>query len=67
MGPKELYISLLYYQFVANLDGKGFSVLTMPGHICRKVKDWVPFQVQVNEMNKKLSFKLGVKVAVPLF
>ena len=31
-----------------------------------KQRIWVPFRLQVNEMNEKMSFKMGVKFAVPL-
>ena len=40
----------------------------MPLCVCRKVKDMGPFfQLQVNEMNEKMSFKMGVKFAVPFY
>ena len=28
---------------------------------------WVPFQLQVNEIDEKMSFKMGVKFAVPVY
>ena len=37
-------------------------------YVCvEKGRIWVPFQLQVNEMNEKMSFKMGVKFAVPFF
>ena len=32
-----------------------------------KLRIWVPFLLQMNEMNEKMSFKMGVKFAVPFF
>ena len=28
---------------------------------------WVPFWLQVNEMNEKMSFKMGGKFAIPFY
>ena len=41
-----------------------YLVSTMPGRVCREVKDMGPFSS--NEMNERMSFKMGVKFAVPL-
>ena len=40
----------------------------MPGCVCRKVKEMGPFfWLQVNEMNDKMSFKMGMKFAASVY
>ena len=43
----------------------GNLVSTMPVCVCPKVKDMGPFLV--NEMNEKMSFKMGETFAVPVY
>ena len=38
-----------------------------PDVCVKKCRIWVPFQLQENEMNEKMSFKMGVKFAAPLY
>ena len=35
--------------------------------MCPKLKDMGLIRLQVNEMNEKMSFKMGVKFAVPVY
>ena len=39
-------------------------VPTLPGYVCPKVKDRVPFQSQVGEMNENISLKVSAKLDV---
>ena len=41
----------------------GWADLTsiMPGYLCLKLKERGPFWLQVNEINEKMSFRIGVK------
>ena len=39
---------------------------TMPGYVCPKVKDMVPFQLQESEIRENILIKMGVKFAASL-
>ena len=39
----------------------------MPVCLCPKGRKWVLFRLQVNEMNEKMSFKMGVKFAASFY
>ena len=45
----------------------GDLVSTMHVCVCPKVKDMGPISASMNEMNEKMSFKMGVKFAVPVY
>ena len=49
------------------LTGGGGLVFIMPVCLCPKGRKWVLFRLQVNEMNEKLSFKMGVKFAASFY
>ena len=42
--------------------GGDVLVPTMPGCVCREVRIWVPSQLQVNEINEKISLENGCEI-----
>ena len=51
-----------------NLNPGGGRLGINHARMCvQKRRIWVPLRLQVNEMNEKISFKMGVKFAVPVY
>ena len=43
------------------------GLLGVPVCVCPKVKEMSCFQLQVNKLNEKMSFKVGVKFAISFY
>ena len=62
------HISHINLENAVCLRGSGGDLVsTMPVCVCRKVKDMGPFLASSEVMNEKMSFKMGVKCADPLY